>query len=276
MIEIGKSAELEVVREVDFGVYLDGGPLGEILLPNNSVPDGCRPGALVDVFIYLDSEDRLIATTQKPYVEVGEFALLRTLAVEQVGAFMDWGLSKDLLVPFREQKQKLVAGRSYVVRAYLDEKSGRIAGSTRLDRFLNAGKPDYKGGEEVDLLIARQTDMGFMAIVDGACWGLLYRNEVFRRLDVGLRITGYVRQVRGDGKIDLVLEKPGYGKVEGMAGEVLESLNGHEGFLPLTSKSAPDDIYRELGMSKKNFKMAVGALYRKRLITIDEDGIRLV
>jgi predicted RNA-binding protein (virulence factor B family) len=240
------------------------------------MPAECGKGTLVEVFIYLDSEDRLIATTQKPYVEVGGFELLRTLAVEQVGAFMDWGLSKDLLVPFREQKQKLVAGRSYIVRVYLDEKSGRIAGSTKLDKFLNLDAPPYKGGEEVDLIVARATDMGFVAIVAGSYWGMLYKNEVFQRLDVGQRLQGYIRQVREDGKIDLTLEPAGYAKVDGKSAEIFERIKSSGGFLGLTSKSAPEAIYAELGMSKKNFKMAVGALYKKRLIQIDDDGIRLV
>jgi len=276
MVEIGKFSELEVLREVDFGFYLDAGPLGEILLPNNSAPSDCRAGDIVDVFIYLDSEDRVIATTEKPYVQVGEFALLRVIAVESVGAFMDWGLSKDLMVPFREQKRKLELGRSYIVRVYFDEQSSRIAATTKLDRFLNRTPAEYDVGEEVDLLVTRKTDLGYNAIINSAHWGVLYENEVFQRLDVGQRIQGYIRKVRDDGKVDLSLAKPGYAKVDGMAGEIFDILKQQGGFLSVTSKSSPETIRELFGMSKKNFKMALGSLYKKRLISIDPDGIRKV
>ena len=276
MIGIGKFSELEVLRDVDFGFYLDAGPLGEILLPNNSAPQGCKAGDLVNVFIYLDSEDRVIATTEEPYVQVGEFALLRVIAVENVGAFMDWGLSKDLMVPFREQKQKLECGRSYIVRVYLDEHSSRIVATTKLDRFLNKTDAEYADGEEVDLLITRKTDLGYNAIINSAHWGVLYENEVFERLDVGQRIKGYIRKVRDDGKVDLSLAKPGYAKVDGMAGKIFDLLNAQGGFMSVTSKSSPDEIRELFGMSKKNFKMAIGGLYKKRLISIDPDGIRKI
>ena len=276
MVEIGKYSELEVLREVDFGFYLDGGPLGEILLPNNSVQGSCRVGDLIRVFIYLDSEDRLITTMEKPYVEVGDFALLRVAAVESVGAFMDWGLVKDLLVPFSEQKQPLNVGRSYIVYVYLDDKSERIVASTKLDRFLNKTPASYENGDEVDLLIARRTDLGYNAIINGAHWGVLYENQVFQRLDVGQKITGYINKMRGDEKIDLLLEKPGYEKVDGMAGEIFDLLKENDGFLAVTSKSSPEEIHNLFGMSKKNFKKALGALYRKRLVLLEDDGIRQV
>ena len=265
---------LEVARAVDFGFYLDGEDLGEILLPENSVRGACKVGDHVKVFIYRDSEDRLIATMETPYAEVGDFALLRVVAVERVGAFVDWGLSKDLLVPFREQKTPMLAGRSYVVRVYLDEKTDRIVASARLDRFLGKVPSDYEHGREVELLITRRTDLGFTAIVDDTCWGILYANQVFRRLDVGQRLTGYVNKVRSDGKLDLILDKPGYQKVGRMADEILDVLEANRGFLPLTSKSSPEEISRMLGMSKKNFKKAAGALYKERLVSIDEDGLR--
>ncbi len=274
MIEIGKFSELEILREVDFGFYLDGGPLGELLLPNNSVEGRCHPGDIVNVFIYLDSEDRVITTMERPYIEVGEFALLRVIAVESVGAFMDWGLTKDLLVPFREQKLPLSIGRSYIVRAYLDNKTDRIVASTKLDRFLDKTPADYEAGEEVDLLITRRTDLGYNAIINGSHWGVLYKNQVFQRLDVGQEITGYINKMRGDDKIDLLLEKPGYEKVDGMAGEILDLLKESGGFLSVTSKSTPEEIYSLFGMSKKNFKKAVGALYKQRLVILGDDGIR--
>lgn len=276
MIEIGKYSKLEVLRSVDFGFYLDGGPLGEILLPGGSVRGHCSEGDVIKVFIYLDSEDRVIATMEKPYIRVGEFALLRVVAIESVGAFMDWGLTKDLLVPFREQKPPLNAGRSYIVRCYLDEKSDRIVATTKLDRFLGLTPANYKAGEEVDLLITRRTDLGYNAIINGEHWGVLYENQVFQHLDVGQKIKGYVNKVRDDDKVDLLLEKPGYEKIDGMAGEVFDLLKENNGFISVTQKSSPDEIYDLFGMSKKNFKKAVGALYRKRLVTLDDDGIRIV
>jgi uncharacterized protein len=276
MVDIGKFNTLEVVRAVEFGFYLAGEETGEILLPQALAPKGCRVGDTLEVFIYLDSEDRLVATTQTPYACVGEFALLRVAAVDNVGAFLSWGLSKDLLVPFREQKIKLNEGRSYVVRVYLDERTDRIVGSTKLDKFLELEPCGYAADDEVELLVTQRTDLGYKAIVNDAYWGVLYQNEVFQRLDVGQGIIGYVKKVREDGKIDLVLEKPGYEKIDGMAGMILERLKENDGFLPLTAKSSPEDVYACFGVSKKNYKKALGSIYKKRLVSIDPDGIRLV
>ncbi|MBT3192911.1 MAG: GntR family transcriptional regulator [Verrucomicrobia bacterium] len=275
MVEIGKINSLRVTREVEFGFYLDGEEKGEILLPRKLASNACRVDEPLDVFIYLDSEERLVATTQTPHVCVGEFALLRVSAIEDVGAFMDWGLSKELLVPFREQRLKLSVGRSYITRAYLDERSNRIVGSTKLDRFLGLEPCGYKPDEAVDLLIAQRTDLGYKAIVNDAYWGVLYHNEVFQRLDVGQALVGYVKKVRDDGKIDLLLEKPGYEKIGGIAGMILDLLKENGGFLPITAKTSPDEIHARFGVSKKNYKKALGSVYKQRLVSIDSDGIRL-
>ncbi len=276
MIEVGSINELQVAREVDFGVYLKGADDEEVLLPNRLAPEGCSIGDWLDVFIYLDSEDRRVATSQTPYAMVGDFALLRVAAVETVGAFLDWGLSKDLLVPFREQKVRLIAGQSYVVRVYLDAQSGRIVGSTKLDQFLNPDPCPYAVDEAVELMITQQTELGYKALVDGEFGGVLYKNEVFQRLNVGQLIQGYIKKVREDGKIDLILERPGYDKIDGIAGSILEHLNKSGGFIPITAKSPTDVVYDTFGVSKKNFKKAIGALYKHQQITIDSDGIRLV
>jgi predicted RNA-binding protein (virulence factor B family) len=276
MAEIGKTSTLPVVKDLDFGVYLDAEGLGEILLPRRYVPDGCTVGDEVEVFLYRDSEDALLATTEVPLVEVGRAAFLKVVAVTKVGAFLDWGLPKDLLVPFREQTQEMEAGRSYVVFVYLDRKSRRIAASTRLDRYLAAGSRDFEEGQRVDLLIYGRTDLGYKAIVDDTCWGVLYDNEVFQPLRKGQRVEGYIKQVRSDAKLDLTLHKPGYEKVDDLSTQILERLKAEGGFLPVSDKSPPEQIYARFEVSKKTFKKAVGALYRARLITRDPDGIRLV
>jgi predicted RNA-binding protein (virulence factor B family) len=276
MAEIGKTSTLPVVKDLDFGVYLDAEGLGEILLPRRYVPDGCTVGDEVEVFLYRDSEDALLATTEVPLVEVGRAAFLKVVAVTKVGAFLDWGLPKDLLVPFREQTQEMEAGRSYVVFVYLDRKSRRIAASTRLDRYLAAGSRDFEEGQRVDLLIYGRTDLGYKAIVDDTCWGVLYDNEVFQPLRKGQRVEGYIKQVRSDAKLDLTLHKPGYEKVDDLSTQILERLKAEGGFLPVSDKSPPEQIYARFEVSKKTFKKAVGALYRARLITLEPDGIRLV
>ncbi|MGM0568268.1 MAG: CvfB family protein [Elusimicrobiota bacterium] len=276
MIQIGKYNYLPVVKEVDFGVYLDGESFGEILLPSRYVPKECSVGDILDVFLYKDSEDRIIATTEKPYAEVGEFAFLKVVDVTRVGAFMDWGLAKDLLVPFAEQKEKrMEKGKYYVVRIYLDEKSERIAASAKLSKFLDNEAAGYEKGEEVDLLIYAKTDMGYQAVINNSHTGLVYKTEVFSPLKIGQKTKGFIKKIREDGKIDLCLQKPGYGKIEGIAEKILEKLKEEGGFIPLSDKSNPEIIYRKFGISKKNYKKAVGALFKKRLITISSKGITL-
>lgn len=276
MLEIGRLNNLRVVKEVDFGVYLDGGEFGEILLPKKYVPKDCLPDSIIEVFIYFDSEDRIIATTQKPYAMVGEFAELKVVSVSTVGAFLDWGLQKDLLVPFREQKQKLIKGKSYVVYIYFDEKSERIAASTKLNKYLSTAPIDFQPREEVDLLIYDETEIGYNAIINNAHLGLIHKNDIFQTLETGQKIKGYIKNIREDDKIDLLLQKPGYGKVDDLSKKILELIKQHGGFVSVTDKSPPEIIYKIFGVSKKTYKKAIGSLFKKRLITIEDDGIKLI
>ncbi len=274
-VNLGKFNQLEVVKEVDFGVYLDGGDDGEILLPTRYVPDDCQPGDMLNVFIYLDNEERLIATTLTPLVQVGEFAYLEVAWVNQFGAFLNWGLMKDLFVPFREQKMKMQVGRGYIIYAYVDEESYRIVASAKVERYLSKDMPEYKEGELVDILIWQKTDLGFKAIVDNKYSGLLYQNEIFQSIETGMRMKAYVKQVRDDAKIDLELQRGGARKVDDFAEVLLQYLEEHEGRTSIYDKSEADEIYETFGVSKKTFKKAVGELYKKRLIVLEEQGIRL-
>ena len=275
-IELGKYNQLEIVKTVDFGVYLNGGDDGEILLPTRYVPEGCKPGDMVNVFIYLDNEERLIATTLQPKVQVGEFACLEVAWVNEYGAFLDWGLMKDLFVPFREQKMKMLKGHRYVVHAHVDEDSYRIMASAKVERYLSKEMPPYKAGEEVEVMAWQRTDLGYKVIVDNQYSGLVYQKEIFQALEPGMRLTAYVRQVREDGKIDLTLQKDGMAKVDDFSAVLLQYIKDHDGYTPLNDKSAAEDIYDAFGVSKKTFKKAVGDLYKRRLILLVEDGIRLV
>lgn len=275
-MEIGRMNRMRVVKALDFGVYLDGGELGEILLPKKYLNEDCKVGGEVDVFLYLDSEDRLIATTLPPLAMVGEFAFLKCVEVGPVGAFLDWGLLKDLLVPFREQRQKMEKGRHYIVRIYLDEKTTRIAASSRHGKFLNETPPDYKEGEEVDLLIAGEIAVGYKAIVNERHWGLLYRNEVFQPLKIGQRIKGYVTKIRDGKKVDLTLQKQGGEHIRDAAAIILDVLRAKGGFIPVTDSSSPEKIAAVFNLSKKAYKKAVGGLYKRHLITIEKHGIQLV
>jgi hypothetical protein len=295
MAEIGKMNRLQVLRPTDCGVMFDGETLGEILMPNRYVCHSLRslpcssgaslatlgskawkPGDVVDVFLMLDSEERLTATTVKPLAQVGEFACLRVASITRIGAFLDWGLPKDLFVPFREQKIEMQEGRSYVVRIYLDETSGRIAASSKLDKFLDLTPPTYKTAENVQLLICDKTDLGFKAIVNGTHWGILFYNEVFQPLERGQKIDGFIKQVRPDGKVDLCLHKPGFEKVTDLTDVILNYIKAQGGFMPVTDKNPPEEIYRLFGVSKKTYKMAIGSLYKKRLITFESNGTKLV
>ncbi len=274
-ISLGKFNTLRVVKEVDFGMYLDGGVEGEILLPKRYVPQGCKPGDELRVFIYLDQEERLIATTQTPLAQVGEFACLEVAWVNQYGAFLNWGLMKDLFVPFREQKTPMEVGRKYIVHVHLDEDSYRIAASAKVEYYLSKGKPTYEPGQEVDALIWQKTDLGYKAIVDNNYAGLLYESEVFQQLYAGMKVKAYIKQVREDGKIDLVLQKLGQAKVVDFSSTLLEYIRGNGGRTHLNDKSPAEEIYALFGVSKKTFKRAVGDLYKKRLITLQENGIKL-
>jgi predicted RNA-binding protein (virulence factor B family) len=275
VVNIGRYNTLRVIKEVDFGVYLDGEKEGEILMPVRYVPKDCKAGDYVDVFLYLDSEDRPIATTEKPYAQVGEFAMLRVKSVNKIGTFLDWGIMKDLLVPFREQKVTMTEERSYLVYIYVDAESRRIVASAKLNKFLNKTVPEYVIGQEVDLIVESETDLGYKAIVNNLHWGILYENEVFEQLDKGLKIKGYIKKIRTDNKIDLALQPLGYIKVDPITQLIMDQLKKEGGFIAVSDKSDAEMVYRVFGISKKTFKQALGALYKQRLITITPDGIRL-
>lgn len=275
-IELGKFNTLEVVKQVDFGMYLDGGEEGEILLPTRYVPEGCEIGDMLNVFLYLDNEERLIATTLTPLVQVDQFACLEVAWVNQFGAFLNWGLMKDLFVPFSEQKMKMLVGNKYVIHAHLDDESYRIVASAKVDRYLSKEVADYQPDQEVNILIWQKTDLGFKAIVDNQYGGLLYDGEIFQPLRTGMVLKAFVKQVREDGKIDLILQKPGFEKIDDFAKTLLQYIKDHDGYIPLNDKSPAEYIYDTFEVSKKTFKKAVGDLYRKRLIVLQEDGITLV
>lgn len=272
-INLGKYNTLKVVKEVDFGLYLGGGEEGEILLPARYVPQGCKPGDELNVFIYLDNEERLVATTLTPLVQVDEFAYLEVAWVNQYGAFLHWGLMKDLFVPFREQKMKMTVGKSYIIHAHLDEESYRIVASAKVDRYLSKEKAPYKAGEEVDILIWQKTELGFKAIINNKYSGLLYENEIFQPLRTGMKLKAYIKQVREDGKIDLVLQqKKVQAQVDGFADQLLEYIGLHGGEIAWGDKSDAEEIYQTFGVSKKVFKRTISDLYKKRLILITESG----
>ncbi|SRR5574344_1171734 len=274
-VNLGKFNQLEVVKKVDFGIYLDGGESGEILLPTRYVPEGCEVGDMLNVFIYLDNEERLIATTLIPLVQVGQFAYLEVSWVNQFGAFLNWGLMKDLFVPFREQKMRMQVGRKYIIYAHIDEESYRIVGTAKVDKYLSKELPEYKTDDEVEILIWQKTDLGFKAIIENKYGGLLYDNEIFTPLHTGMRVTAFVKQVREDGKVDLMLQKPGFEKIDDFALRLLNYIKDQGGNIGFTDKSDADLIYDTFGVSKKTFKKGVGELYKKRLIVLNEEDISL-
>lgn len=274
-LSLGRFNALEIVKEVEFGLYLDGGEMGEILLPKRYQPAEYEIGQLLDVFLYLDNEERLIATTLTPKVQVGEFACLKVNWVNEHGAFLDWGLMKDLFVPFREQKQRMEVDRYYVVHCHVDEDSFRIMGSAKIDRYLNVVEPTYKSGDEVDILIVHATELGYKAIIDNRFSGLVYKNEVFRPIKMGDRMKAYIRQVREDGKIDLMLQRHGKAQRRELTDVVMQALKDAGGFLPYHDKSDAEEIYEEFQVSKKQFKRALSELYKRRKIIIEPNGIKL-
>lgn len=275
MAILGKVNPLKVVKEVEFGVYLDGGSDGEILLPKRYVPENCHIDDVLKVFIYNDSEDRLVATTETPFAQVGEFVCLQVVEVNAVGAFLDWGLMKHLFVPFREQKLRMEEGRRYPVFVYVDFDSKRITASAKIEKFVDEGEPELEEGQEVDLLVYKKTDLGWKAVINQQYTGMLYDNELFQDIVTGQSLKGFVKQIRPDFKIDLMLQKPGFEKIDDFAVALHEALKSANGFLPLTDKSPAEDIYNRFGVSKKTFKKAVGDLYKKRIITLEPEGLRL-
>jgi predicted RNA-binding protein (virulence factor B family) len=274
MVRVGQFNKLRVIKEVPFGVYLDGGEWGEILLPNKVVPRGTQFDDVLEVFIYFDSEDKIVATTLRPHVMLGGFAFLKVIDVNRVGAFLDWGLDKDLLVPRPEQHRPMEKDKSYIIYVKQDNQ-GRIIASSKLDYFLDKSPAHYKQGDEVSLLIAETTMLGNKVIVNDRHWGLIHYGDIFQKLSYGKRIRGYIKAVREDGKIDVVLRKTGQDNIHELAKHILTELHKKEGFLPLHDKSSPLEIQRVLGESKKSFKSAIGQLYKQGKINLESNGIRL-
>ncbi|MBR5898331.1 MAG: GntR family transcriptional regulator [Muribaculaceae bacterium] len=276
MIEIGKYNTLKVVKLVDFGVYLDGGNNVEILLPARYISTPLNEGDSIEVFIYTDSEDRLIATTLHPMAQVGEFAFLTVKQSTGIGAFLEWGLAKDLLVPFSEQRIKMREGGNYLVYVYLDNNTKRIVASTKINKFIGNTLPNYKRGDSVNVLICEINNLGYKAIVDNQHYGLIYRNETYSNVRVGDSLTAYVKAVRPDGKIDLTLNDTSANRTSNLAQEILDWLQISGGQGLLNDKSSPEEIKDTFACSKKDFKKALGYLYKERKINFTDDGITLV
>lgn len=277
MIKIGKTSRLNVVKSVAFGFYVDAGAFGEILLPTKHAPNDCKVGDTLSIFLYLDSAARPIASTQKPKVEVDQVAYLECVDINKAGAFLDWGLDKDLMVPYAEQHKPFDVGKSYIVTVYASEYDGRLVASSKLDKYLQDSDEEqlFHPQQHVDLIIANSTELGFKAIINNSHWGVLYENEVFQRLSFGQTKKGFIKRIREDGKIDLILQggketRDKYAKI------ILIHLQKQQGFAAVHDKSDPRLIANLFGMSKKAFKKAIGGLYKDRIISIDKDGIRLL
>ena len=276
MIRLGDWNELKVTRFSDHGAYLDGGSVGEILMPNAYVQQDLQVGDVVKVFVYLDQAERLVGTTEQPLARVGDFAYLRVAWVNEYGAFLHWGLMKDLFVPFREQKMRMEKDRSYIVYVYIDPESRRIVGSAKVEKWLEeARKKDYYRGRAVDLLVQQKTDLGFKVIVDNAHSGLLYDNQLYSELHTGDRLQGVVVNVRPDGKLDVSAQSIGKSRFRDFAEVLVEELEQAGGQLPFTDKSASEEIAARFGVSKKTFKQAVGTLYKAWRIVLTDEGICL-
>lgn len=277
MANLGKRNQLTVLKSAPPGFYLDGGPQGELLLPGALVPEGAKVGDVLDVFLYRDSEDRLVTTTETPHAQVGEFAYLRVVSVApRIGVFLDWGLSKDLLLPIREiKKEGIQQGDWVVVYVMIDEKTDRIVASMRIKRHLSTQLPTYAEGQAVNLLITGESPMGYNAIVENAHLGLLYHGDLSSPLGTGLRLDGFVRVVREDGKIDLSLDRAGHQRIEPNMNVVIDALTKAGGRMPFHDDSSPEEIRLAFGLSKKAFKQAIGSLFKDRRIVITKHGIRL-
>lgn len=276
MIELGNHNVLEIVRDTSVGLFLTSNTGVEILLPNKYVPKVYEIGDSLRVFCYLDHEERPVATTLDPYVKRNAFGFLKVVEVNKIGAFLDWGLEKHLFVPFREQRDKMKEGQWYVVYCYLDEQSFRLVGSNKIDKFLNNDDLTIALNDEVDLLVTRLTDLGWEVIINNKHKGLVYSNEIFKRVAVGNSLKGYIKNIRPDNKVDVTLEPIGHKVLEPAAEKIYKVLMDHGGFLGLHDKSDPRDITRDLEMSKKTFKKGIGTLYKARKIEIGEDGIRAI
>lgn len=276
MIAIGQYNLLEVARSTPHGLFLEDKEGDSVLLPGKFIPEGVAVGDMLEVYVYKDNDDRPIATTQEPAFTLYECAFLKVSDINAHGAFVNYGVDKELLVPFREQKEPMQLGKSYLVYLYLDGQTDRLTGSTKIAQFLDDEPEDLEEGEEVLITVWKISELGINVIVNNQYKGLLYHNEVFKPLKIGERLTAYVSQVRSDGKLDIRLEKDGYSKVEPNAQKILDLLKRRAGFILLTDKSSPEQIKQQLGMSKKTFKKAVGSLYKQKRIQLEDNGIRLL
>lgn len=277
MIKVGQINHLEVVKRADFGVFLEAGDYGITLLPNRFVPEGTEVGQSLDAFLYFDSDNQLVATTETPIAQVGEWGLMKIEGVNSTGAFVNWGIKgKDLLVPFSEQRGRLSAGQNILVYVYTDKASGRIVGTTKFNKLLDKTPANYQQNQQVDLLIAERSDLGYKAIINGQHWGVIFKSDVFGKLFIGKKVKGYIKQVREDGKIDLALQKVGVDKMDDLSSKIVELLEKKGGFLPLNDKSTPEAIFSAFRTSKGTFKKTIGGLYKQGKIVIEKDGIRLV
>jgi hypothetical protein len=270
-MNIGEYNKLTINRFVDFGAYLIDNNDNEVLLPKRYLTGEEELDDTIEVFVYNDSENRPVATTERPFATVGQFCLLRVKAVNAIGAFLDWGLvAKDLLVPFSEQRVRMQAGRSYIVYIYLDPSSLRIVASAKLDKFLNKSLPDYYRRQKVDVLITQQQEIGYRVILDGKFWGMIYNNELYQPVNIGEHHIGFIKQIRDDGKIDVTLAKIEKMRVDDVADQILEFLQENGGTMTLNDKSSPDEILNTFNCSKKDFKKALGLLYKQHRVTLGD------
>lgn len=277
MIKVGQVNSLEVVKLAEFGLFLDAKEYGSTLLPTRHVPEGAEVGHFLDVFLYFDSDNQIVATSDKPIAQVGEWGLMEVQAVNSTGAFVNWGIKeKDLLVPFSEQRGKLSAGQNLLVHVYRDNASGRVVGTNKFNKLLDKTPANYSANQVVDLLIAERSELGYKAIVNGAHWGMIFSSDVFGKLFVGKKLKGYIKSVREDGKIDLSLQKIGVERLDDLSQKILDTLEKKGGFLPLNDKSSPDAIFSVFRTSKGTFKKTIGGLYKQGKLVIEKDGIRLV
>ncbi|NOI23331.1 CvfB family protein [Vibrio mediterranei] len=277
MINVGRINQLEITKEADFGWFLDGKDYGSILLTKKHAPEGVAVGDVVDVFLYFDADNQIAATTEKPVAQVGEWGLMKVEGVNSIGAFASWGIKeKDLLIPFSEQRGRLSAGQTILVYVYTDKASGRIVGTTKFNKILDKTPAQYTKNQQVDLLIAERSDLGYKAIINGEHWGMIFPSDVFGKLFIGKQLKGFIKQVRSDGKIDLTLQKVGVAKMDDLSEKILSLLEKKGGFLPLSDKSTPEAIFATFKTSKGTYKKSIGGLYKQGKISIDKDGIRLI
>ncbi|EKD84467.1 MAG: hypothetical protein ACD_39C00032G0001 [uncultured bacterium] len=276
MATIGCFNKLKVTRCITAGIYVDGEQFGELKIPGWDVTGKAEKGDVIDVFLFLDSDNKPVATMRKPLAMPGEVALLKVAGVESDGALLEWGMPKQLWVPAGDQQQKMVRGFSYVIYVYLDPKSQRITGSTKLEKYLTIKPGGLRLNQEVELLVCDESDLGYRAVINNSGLGFLYNNDLFQKLKVGQKITGYIKNIREDGRVDLYLQKPGFEKIVDIGDQILAKIKASGGFLAITDKSPAEEIYQLFATSKKNYKKAIGGLYKKGLVVLEEQGVRLV